>query len=45
MSSALSTLLSRAARVARADGPQVPDAELVRRFVCDRDAAAFELLL
>src|SRR5437764_9159663 len=45
MSSALSTLLSRAAQAARADVDQVPDAELIRRFACDRDAAAFELLL
>src|SRR4051812_42565161 len=45
MKSALSTFLSRAARAARADVPPVPDAELIRRFACDRDAAAFELLL
>src|SRR5438270_3110858 len=45
MSNTLSTFLSRAARAADADIPQVSDAELVRRFVCDRDAAAFELLL
>src|SRR5437764_4875165 len=45
MTTALPTLLYRVARTADPDAARVPDAELVRRFAGQRDAAAFELLL
>src|SRR5437763_14335837 len=42
----LHTIVQRLQRLADADGPAaVPDAVLLRRFVGDRDAAAFELLV